>query len=65
VALGTGDSAVVALSAVREDPSGDPKEQEAQLRREFAREAAAAEAQGYAAAARADAKVSLNPQAIE
>jgi predicted trehalose synthase len=65
VPLPSGDTAVVAVSAVREDPSGDAKEQEAQMRREFARAAAAVEAQGYAAAARADAKVSLNLQAIE
>ena len=65
VPLPSGDTAVVALSAVRVDPSGDAKEQEAQMRREFARAAAAVEAQGYAAAARADAKVSLNLQAIE
>ncbi len=65
VALGTGDAAVVALSAVREDPSGDPKAEDAKLRREFAQQAASAEAQGYAAAARADAKVQINLQAIE
>ena len=61
VPLANGDAAVVALSAVREDPSGDAKAQEAQLRREFARQAASAEAQSYAAAARADAKVTLEP----
>jgi len=65
VALGTGDAAVLALSAVREEPSADPQQEQAQLRREFAQQAASAEAQGYAAAARADAKVLLNPQAIE
>jgi peptidyl-prolyl cis-trans isomerase D len=65
VALASGDAAVLALSAVREDPSGDPQQQEAQLRREFAQSAAAAEAQSYGVAARADAKVLLNPQAID
>ena len=65
VALGNGDAAVLALSAVRENPNGDPQQQDAQLRREFARSAAAAEAQSYAAAARADAKVLLNLQAID
>jgi len=65
VALGSGDAAVLALSAVREDPSGDPQLKDAQLRRELVRSAAAAEAQSYAAAARADAKVLLNLQAIE
>jgi len=65
VPLGSGDSAVLALSAVREEPSSDPQQQQAQLQRQFAREAASAEAQSYAAAARADAKVLLNPQAID
>ncbi len=65
VLLANGDAVVLALSAVREDPGGDPQQQAAQLRREFARSAAAAEAQSYAAAARADAKVQLNPQAID
>jgi len=65
VALASGDAAVLALSAVREDPSGDPQLKDAQLRRELARSAAAAEAQSYGAAARADAKVLLNPQAID
>jgi peptidyl-prolyl cis-trans isomerase D len=63
--LGSGDAAVLALSAVREDPSGDAKQQEMQLRREFAQSAASVEAQGYAAAARADAKVLLNLQALD
>ncbi|MGO9514317.1 MAG: SurA N-terminal domain-containing protein [Steroidobacteraceae bacterium] len=65
VALGAGDAAVLALSAVREEPSADPQKEQAQLRLEFAQQAASAEAQSYAAAARADAKVLLNPQAIE
>jgi peptidyl-prolyl cis-trans isomerase D len=65
VALANGDAAVLAVSAVREDPSGDPQLKDAQLRGELARSAAAAEAQSYGAAARADAKVLLNPQAIE
>jgi len=65
VALGTGDAAVLALRAVREDPSGDPKTQDAELRRELAQQAASGEAQSYASAARTDAKVVLNPQAIE
>jgi peptidyl-prolyl cis-trans isomerase D len=65
LALDSGDAAVVAFSAVREDPSGDAKQQDAQLKREFAQQAASSEAQGYAAAARADAKVVINLQAIE
>ena len=65
VLLGSGDAAVLALSAVREDPSGDPKLQEMQIKRELVQQAASAEAQGYAAGARADAKVTLNLQAID
>ena len=65
VPLESGDAAVLAFSAVREDPSGDPKQQDAQLKREFAQQAASSEAQGYAAAARADAKVVINLQAVE
>jgi peptidyl-prolyl cis-trans isomerase D len=64
VSLGDGDSAVYDLSAVREDPSPDGIKQE-DLRRQMAVRLAAGEAQNYAAAARADASVSLNPQAIQ
>jgi peptidyl-prolyl cis-trans isomerase D len=62
--LANGDATVVALSAVREEP-GDPKLDEMGLRRQFAAQIASGEAQSYAAGARADAKVILNPQAIE
>jgi peptidyl-prolyl cis-trans isomerase D len=62
--LANGDAAVIALSAVREEP-GDPKLQDAGMRRQLAAQIAATEAQSYAAGARADAKVILNPQAIE
>ncbi len=65
VPLTNGDSAVVQVSAVREDPSGDSKQQEAEARREFAQAAAAAEAQAYEVAARADSSVTLNPQALD
>lgn len=64
VRLANGDAAVVALTAVREDPD-DSKQPVAELRREVAAQIASTEAQSYAAAARADAKVVLNPQAIE
>jgi hypothetical protein len=63
--LSGGDAAVLAVTAVRENPAGDPKEQEAQLRRQIAQQSAAGEAQGYAAAARADAKVTINVQALD
>ena len=59
------DAAVVQVSAVRQDPSGDAKADSAEARREFAQAVAAAETQGYAAAARADSKVILNPQALD
>jgi hypothetical protein len=35
------------------------------IRRQFASQVASSEAQSYAAAARADAKVTLNPKAID
>jgi peptidyl-prolyl cis-trans isomerase D len=63
--LANGDAAVIDLSAVREAPGGDPKLEDAAMRRQFAAQIASTEAQSYAAGARADAKVSLNPQAIE
>ena len=59
-----GDAAVIALSAVREEPS-DPKTEDADMRRQYAAQIASTEAQSYAAGARADAKVILNPQAID
>jgi peptidyl-prolyl cis-trans isomerase D len=62
--LADGDAAVIALSAVREEPA-DPKVQEAGLSRQIAAQIASGEAQSYAAGTRADAKVILNPQAIE
>jgi peptidyl-prolyl cis-trans isomerase D len=62
--LANGDAAVIALSAVREAP-GDSKVEDLGLRQQLAAQVASTEAQGYAAAARADAKVILNPQAIE
>ena len=65
VSLSDGDADVLAVTAVREDPNGDPKEQEALLRRQLAQQSASSEAQGYAAAARADAKVIVNAQALD
>ncbi|MDB6085830.1 MAG: peptidyl-prolyl cis-trans isomerase, partial [Gammaproteobacteria bacterium] len=60
-----GDEAVVAVTAVREDPGADAREQDAQLRRQFAQQSASSESQSYAIAARADAKVTVNPQALD
>jgi peptidyl-prolyl cis-trans isomerase D len=65
LALANGDADVLAVTAVREDPSGDAKQAEAQLRRQLAQQAASSEAQSYAAAARAAAKVIVNPQAVD
>jgi len=65
VALGNGDTAVLALTAVREDPSQSSPLQDAQLKRELAQEVALNEAQAYATAARADAKVQTNPQVLD
>jgi peptidyl-prolyl cis-trans isomerase D len=64
VRLPNGDAAIFAFSAVREDPnSANLKEDD--MRRQYAARIASGEAQSYAAAARADATVSLNPQAID
>ena len=63
VTLANGDSAVFAFSAVRVDPP--PDMQTAQLKRQYAEAIAQSEAIAYAGAARADAKVQLNPKAIE
>jgi peptidyl-prolyl cis-trans isomerase D len=65
ISLPNGDADVVALSAVREDPNSDPKEQEAELRHQLAQQSASSEAQDYAAAARSDAKIVVNPQALD
>jgi peptidyl-prolyl cis-trans isomerase D len=62
--LANGDAAAIAVSAVREAPD-DPKANDANMRRQIAAQIASTEAQSYAAGARADAKVILNPQAIE
>jgi hypothetical protein len=60
---------VLEVLAVREEPAGekgqDAKSEDAQLRQQYAQEAASSEAQSYAAAARADAKVTLNAQALD
>jgi peptidyl-prolyl cis-trans isomerase D len=63
--LANGDAAVLAVTAVREDPGAAAPVQQAQLRQQFAQLWASAEAQSYAAAARADAKVTVNPQALD
>ena len=62
--LGNGDAAVIALSAVREEPA-DASHPDVDMRQQYAAQIASTEAQSYAAGARADAKVILNPQALE
>jgi peptidyl-prolyl cis-trans isomerase D len=62
---GGGDAAVLAVTAVRDDPSVDPKQGEGQLKLQFAQQWASGEAQSYAVAARANAKVTVNPQALD
>ena len=62
--LGDGDAAVLALSAVREDPNAAGI-RDADMRRQYAAQIASGEAESYAAAARADAKITLNPKAID
>ena len=64
VALDNGDFAVYGVSAVREDPTVNPQQQDT-FRRQFALEIGASESQGYAAAVRADAKVIVNPQSVD
>ncbi len=64
VRLASGDAALLEITAVREDPS-DAAMKEADMRRQFAARIASGEARSYAAAARADAKVIVNPQAID
>jgi len=64
LSLGDGDAAVLALSAVREDPSA-AMIRDADMRQQYAAQIASGEAQSYAAGARADAKIMLNPKAIE
>jgi peptidyl-prolyl cis-trans isomerase D len=65
VPLDNGDTAVVAVSAVRQEPEAAAKLEEPKMKRQFAQQAASSEAQDYAAAARADAKVALNPQVLD
>ena len=57
--------AVVMVRAVREEPADKAKPADTELKTQFAQQAVSSESQGYAAAARADAKVALNPQALD
>jgi peptidyl-prolyl cis-trans isomerase D len=64
LSLAGGDAAVLAFSAVREDPDA-ARVKDADIRRQYASQIASGEAQSYAVAARADAKVTLNPKAMD
>ncbi|HEX3950221.1 MAG TPA: SurA N-terminal domain-containing protein [Steroidobacteraceae bacterium] len=64
VRLQDGDAAVLAFSAVREDPNAAGIK-DTDMRHQYAAQIASSEAQSYAAGARADAKVTLNPKAID
>jgi hypothetical protein len=64
VRLTNGDAALLAFSAVREDPNNAAIKED-DMRRQYAARIASGEAQSYAAAARADASVTLNPKAID
>jgi peptidyl-prolyl cis-trans isomerase D len=64
LSLGDGDAAVLALSAVREDPNAATI-RDTDMRQQYAAQIASGEAQSYAAGARADAKITLNPKAID
>jgi peptidyl-prolyl cis-trans isomerase D len=64
LSLANGDAAVMAFSAVREDPNAATAK-DADIRRQYAAQVASSEAQSYAIAARADAKVLLNPKAMD
>jgi hypothetical protein len=65
VPLDGGDTAVVLVSAVQQEPDAVAKLEEPKMKNQFAQQAASTEAQDYAAAARADAKVALNPQVLD
>ena len=64
VPMAQGDVTVLALTAVREDPT-DATLKDADLRQQYAARMASDEAQAYTAAVRVGAKVTLNPQAID
>jgi len=65
IEVADGDADVICLTAVREDPGTEGQPQDASLRRQMAQELASGEAQDYAVAARALAKVIVNPQALD
>lgn len=62
--LANGDSAVYGILAVRAEPNAEPAMDQI-MGRQVAQRIAGVESQGYAAAAKAAAQVSLNPQALD
>jgi hypothetical protein len=64
VSLANGDAAILCVSAVRVEPDANPAQADV-ARRQFAQQFASSEAEGYALAARAAAKVVVNPKAID
>ncbi len=64
IGLGNGDAAVFGLEAVRQDPNANGADKP-MIARELAMAYASEEGQAYAAAARAAAKVVLNPQVLD
>jgi peptidyl-prolyl cis-trans isomerase D len=65
LAMSGGDSAVLELIAVREKPDADARQIDTQLRRQLTQQSASSESQSYALAARAAAKVTVNPQVLD
>ena len=64
VVLANGDNLVFGLSAVRENPAGDPLEKPLRTQ-QFAMQIGGGEAESYAQAVRAAAKVIVNPHALD
>jgi peptidyl-prolyl cis-trans isomerase D len=64
VPLDNGDTAILAVSAVRAEPDTNPQQGDL-ARRQFAQAFASSESESYALAARAAAKVVLSPQSVD
>jgi len=64
VPLENGDSAILAVSAVRAEPDTNPQQGDI-ARRQFAQAFASSESESYALAARAEAKVVVSPQSVD
>lgn len=62
--LNNGDAMTFGVTAVRDDPAGDPQKK-AMMIGQFANEIGGGEARGYAEGARAEAKVIVNPHSMD